>query len=282
MRYDTCVIVSTDRNLVRELSAWDAADSTERARAAATVARRLSPPWRLRGLETHELSGVRHEIPVFDHGGVAFALLPGYTGALGYRHEMAQFLDETARTTFRDQLTEFGLDDPPTIEAYLTDCLTERRRVRLDPFLVEVVAQDWSGLIDADGDIADAMSMVCAGGFVLPTIDQWEYACAGGVDKLFRWGDAVPDTDPYVTRGWEIHRQPNAFGLHMTHDTYQMEATSEGRLKGGDGGEAVCGGAAAFATWTPLSSWFAGMEIEEALDGVKLDEILWRRVWRIS
>lgn len=65
---------------------------------------------------------------------------------------------------------------------------------------------------------------------------------------------AGPDTGPEPGRcraGVRPHTGPrnelSAFGLHIAHDTYDMELT-------GDGGESVCGGYGHTLAWLPLAT----------------------------
>src|SRR5437763_192593 len=66
------------------LDAWDRLTSLERQRVASEVARGLPEPFALVGLEGHSLGGQSHEVPIFDHEGRRFALLPGNEAVLGY------------------------------------------------------------------------------------------------------------------------------------------------------------------------------------------------------
>lgn len=117
-------------------------------------------------------------------------------------------------------------------------------------------------------------------GFRLPTSDEWEYLCGAGTRNLFRWGGIFP-TDRYpgdkladekivnLLQDWEpgdrywepedwewdFHRRPNAWGLRIARDPYQLEIVSEPKvLRGGDGGEAVCGGEDYYWGWLPLAN----------------------------
>lgn len=121
-----------------------------------------------------------------------------------------------------------------------------------------------------------------AEGFRLPDSDEWEFACGGGSRTLFRWGDHAP-CDRYPTdaspqeaawrRRWalsggrleypregfpatfDLHRRPNRFGLYIADDPYWMEMVAEpGRVRGGDGGTMVCGGAGFFIAWLTLAT----------------------------
>ena len=94
-------------------------------------------------------------------------------------------------------------------------------------------------------------------GFRLPTSDEWEYLCGSGVRSLFRWGNDSPlDATPIDSNlTWNLHRQPNAFGLQIAQNPYLQEIVAEPEIfRGGDGGEAICGGYGWFNFWLPLAS----------------------------
>lgn len=105
---------------------------------------------------------------------------------------------------------------------------------------------------------ADLAAQLAATGFRFPTSDEWEYACGGGAETLFRWGDHVPcDRDPAenFTSDWDYHRQPNAFGLMIASDPYKYELVAEvGVTRGGGGGSLICGGAGFFVSWLTLAT----------------------------
>ncbi len=147
-----------------------------------------------------------------------------------------------------------------------------------------------------------------ADGFQLPTADEWEHACGAGAPTLFRWGDHVPcdrypvDLGPaetawqkdwkrsagllgYPPEGfdgvWDLHLRPNAFGLFIAFDPYQQELLAEpGRLRGGDGGSMVCGGAGFFAGWLPLATAYAEADFctYPVAEPIGADQALVRRV----
>jgi hypothetical protein len=89
---------------------------------------------------------------------------------------------------------------------------------------------------------AELAQQWAAGGYRFPTADEWEYACGGGSDTLFRWGDHAPG-NRYPVDGDGEHTQPNAFGLFIAANPYYCELLAEpGVTRGGDGGVLICGG----------------------------------------
>ena len=119
-------------------------------------------------------------------------------------------------------------------------------------------------------------------GFRLPTNDEWEYLCGAGSRTFFRWGNDCP-CDRYPNdrladakiielaqrwepgepiwdpvRGeweWGKHRMPNAFGMEIARNPYDLEVVSSpGFYRGGDGGAATCGGACYFEGWLSLAT----------------------------
>ena len=122
-----------------------------------------------------------------------------------------------------------------------------------------------------------------AASFCLPSPDEWEHAISGGARSLFRWGDHVPcDRYPHDTAAkvienrqieleeaaadedwvippcpyepdWELHRVPNAFGIHGPATSLTKELTSDpGVTRGGDAGNTI--GDGFFLAWLTLAS----------------------------
>ena len=53
----------------------------------------------------------------------------------------------------------------------------------------------------------------------------------------------------------QIGYRTDAFGLRIAHDTYSTELTSDtSEVRGGDGGESVCGGYGHLLAWLPLAT----------------------------
>jgi Sulfatase-modifying factor enzyme 1 len=129
---------------------------------------------------------------------------------------------------------------------------------------------------------AELAAQLASAGFRFPTSDEWEYACGCGAATLFRWGDHVPcdryptDISPeeaawrrqwalsagkleYPADGfasdWDLHRRPNAFGIHIASNPYKYELVAEPQItRGGDGGCTICGGAGFFVGWLTLAT----------------------------
>jgi hypothetical protein len=109
---------------------------------------------------------------------------------------------------------------------------------------------------------ADLTEQLAASGFRFPTSNEWEYVCGAGAPSLFRWGDHVPcewpdlptggygDSPGGFPYGWDLTGEPNAFGIMIAFNSYKNELVAEiGMTRGGDGGEAACGGASQFIKW---------------------------------
>jgi hypothetical protein len=119
---------------------------------------------------------------------------------------------------------------------------------------------------------------LAARGFRLPTAGEWEVACSAGRQTLFRWGTTCPldctpvdeviynpSIAPVITR-FALHVAPNAWGLRIAEDPYRTELVAEpDMLRGGDGGEAVCGDYGTFLSWLPLASAYADAELSRRL-----------------
>jgi hypothetical protein len=67
-------------------------------------------------------------------------------------------------------------------------------------------------------------------GFRLPTEDEWEYLCGGGLRTLFRWGDSF-DYDIHLYHFEKVTpekteydlQQPNQFGIFIAYDPFTEE-----------------------------------------------------------
>lgn len=110
--------------------------------------------------------------------------------------------------------------------------------------------------------------------FALPTEDEWEYLCSGGVHSLFPWGNTL---DLIAVCNERIDKDAqNAFGLVIGNACRaELVDGSSWLLKGDDGGCALCGGEgdrAAFAYSPyfryslPRFPWSTDEDIEREMD----------------
>ena len=69
---------------LHSLEGWDTSSPSQKQDIVRLVDNGLVPRVRFEAFETHSLGGQEHTIAIFGGHGARFALLPGYTGPLGY------------------------------------------------------------------------------------------------------------------------------------------------------------------------------------------------------
>ena len=199
-------------------------------------------------------------VAVFSHHtGAEFALVPGGDVTVGYDPTRTLALDAAGQSSWDASVSEFGM---PSLPDYLSEVLQPMRRVTVAPMLVEIAARAIGAAIGEPNDDDDAsahervVSALAADGLRLLTADEWEHACSGGTRTLWRWGDTCPvDCEPYGQVPFEELRHANAFGLEIAQNPYDWEYIDDpDEMRGGDGGEALCGGYGAVVAWLALAS----------------------------
>ena len=257
------------------LPQWAELSSEDRDRFARAVPNAIG-----RGtfLEISEVSqgDLTHAVARYDVDDREMVLVPGGEVTLGWERAPLDSLQDTWQQVRAQvdrphgiQVVLSALDGskteelpfpPKELHAWLDGKLSPHRTVTLAPYLIEsapaqVPWDDVESVEESDDEtFHDEIYMLetwlRAGGARLATPDEWEHAASGGSRSLFRWGDYWPnDVDTYCVTEGEAFK-PNAFGLRMSIDPYWPEVVSDGgQMRGGDGGEMVCGGAPPFATW---------------------------------
>ncbi len=265
--------------LLLDLVAWDAATSDDRLAVAIAVAKTLPKSFAFNRLATNTSGDQAHEIAIFEYDDAVFSLLPGRSNALlGYDRSRPYQATDAQLSDWQIVYDEYGC----RIDEYLDECLSPFRHIAIAPLLIETVARRFEYAQDGDNQTEgyNRVQSQLGRGFRLPTVDEWEYACAAGSRALFRWGNDCPVSNSHRDKKFRLHKQPNAFGITMNSSTYDSELCQGPRLRGGDGGGSVCGGIGNIITWIPLASSFQVSDAE--MDGWWIDDVLVRRVWTIT
>lgn len=221
---------------------------------------------RLIGVETVEhLGGPLHRARI-ERDGQEFALIPGGRVILGFDPETWRPTAEQAADYAASQEQGFGYG--ADLREHLARMLSPLRTVVLDTVLMAVEGEPLTE------PPADMPAVLAARGLRMPSSDEWEHACGAGSGTLFRWGDDCPlDRIPYGDRTGP-HNEPNAFGLRIAHDTYSAEITGDTtEVRGGDGGESVCGGYGHLLAWLPLATAHIHPDMAEFVYGEDGDDL---------
>lgn len=236
------------------LDRWSALSRQEQEEQAARLAGRLPGGFTFQGVTRFSLGGQENRLAEFELEGRPFVLLPGGEVKIGFDRERAWQPNPEEAESWRYTAEDYDLTS--SLVEHIHAVTLAPRQVTLAPLLVEVSPGTYKSHVGT-GNHAVLVAALAEAGFRLLTPDEWEYACGGGADSLFRWGDHAPcdhyPSDPHPD--WDRHQQRNAFGLHIAEDPYKNELTSDGSLtRGGDGGCAICGGIGFFAGWLTLAT----------------------------
>ncbi|MGW0704666.1 hypothetical protein ACWD4G_01560 [Streptomyces sp. NPDC002643] len=216
-------------------------------------------------VETVEHLGAPLHRALIERAGQEFALIPGGRVTLGFDAGAWRPTPEQTADYAESLAQGFGYADD--LRDHLAKVLSPRRTVVLSTLLMAVEAENLTE------PPAEMPGVLAARGLRMPTADEWEHACGAGADTLFRWGDECPlDRIPYGDPTGP-HNEPNAFGLRIAHDTYSSELTGDASVRGGDGGESVCGGYGRLLGWLPLATAHANPGLVEFVYGEDGDDL---------
>ena len=228
----------------------------------------------LLGFRRYERWGVYTYTAMYSRDGEVYLFVPGDEVTLGWSGEYGE-IDPTTRSNIRMDLEERGCRDP---EEIIRRLMTPERRVRIPPMLVQMSA------VPFEGTYAKAVEAL---GGSLPTSDEWEYLCGGGLNTLFQWGDGFDfkmalDHYPDGPEGPNPLGEPNFFGLLIATDPFEVEAVrAEGSaFRGGDLGGHILSGYRPVIGYLSCSPHFK--PISKGPDGKEPTRFLCRRVVRLD
>ncbi|WP_322906292.1 hypothetical protein [Paenibacillus campi] len=206
------------------------------------------------------------------------------THAVGWIRYAPEQLDPEEDDDILEHLERFQTSTYRSLEVDQT-CLLERDgdQVKLYVFNDAEDVQEW-----IDYDLTPPFSLL--------TEDEWEYVYGGGCRTLFPWGDSFDytlklrhfhkstDGTEHDDRPYDLEL-PNAFGLHFTGDPYRYELTvnADGQDidKGGDGGNAICGGIGIMLGYLPVATYYRNPYQNELDWSERIGYMQYRRVIRL-
>jgi formylglycine-generating enzyme required for sulfatase activity len=202
------------REIITDLTRWDAASPQVHRAAAEDVARRMTAFALLR-LETFSCGGQTREVAIYSHErtGLEFVLVPGGTFVMGspagesHRVEFETQHEVTLTRPFLIART------PCTQAAY--ERVVGRNSSQFKGPTLPVETLSWE----------DAKRFCDAAALALPTEAEWEYACRAGTTTAYCFGNAEDDLGQYAWYSANSQRtthpvgqkRPNAFGLFDMH-----------------------------------------------------------------
>jgi hypothetical protein len=229
---------------------WNQISPAQRTELAQELSENI-PGFQFTDIQLCELGEKKNFVAFFNWKNIEFALIPGAEVTLGYDRDNPFIPNEAQLEEWEYTREEYGCE----LNELLNECMTPLRKVAIKPFLIQVTATEFK----QDRERNELLKQITQEGFRFPTSDEWEYACSAGVRTIFRWGnDCALDCYPIDSKcKWDIHRQRNAFGLHIASNPYNYEFCAEANIiRGGDGGCAICGGYGFFSGWLTLASAF--------------------------
>lgn len=228
------------------LADWRTLDVAGAARFAQQAADQVDG--RVIGVRAVEHFGTPLHQVVIEREGGRYALVPGGTSVVGYDVEQWQPSDKLL-DAYRDETLGGGFGFHPDPRDLLRETLSPLRAVSLPALLIAVEGERLTA------PAAEMPAILAGRGLRLPSPDEWEHACGAGAATLWWWGEQYPVEYSPDEDGAGPQHEPNVFGLRIARNTYDAELTSEEAVvKGGDGGESVCGGYGSFVEWLPLAT----------------------------
>ena len=228
------------------------------------------------GFRRFERWGIYTYAAVFERDGRYFVFVPGDTVTLGWG---GSFKDLDGETRFRIErsLREHGYEGDP--DEVLKRMIGSVRRAVVPPMLVQMIPDAFEGRPeDAVGSLGE--------GFDVPTSDEWEYLCGGGITTLFPWGDRFDFRSGLRhLEGFEgpcVFEEANQFGLNIAYDPFEVELVRSDTplFRGGDLGGNILTGYGPVLGYLPCSPHFHPITVGP--DGELPGRFLMRRIARLD
>ena len=240
---------------IPDLTEWRTLSSDRQSDVGRALAAELPREFRFVGVREFSMGDLTHRIALYSAHGSVFALIPGGEVQLGFDSSgWEPNPDELESWT--DTAEEYGIEN--TLAQHIEAATTPRRRVTIDPLLVETRATEigWEPVGSDDPDVKELVDNLPSGGG----------PCTSSMCRGDRETRVTRDEAGNLTA--EVAHQP-------THESLLAAMHEKGfRYLTSDEWEYACGAGA-----PTLFRWGDHVPCDRYPTGISPDEDAWRREW---